>query len=113
MIKVLCGLPCTYMIIQIKVGRIPNFPKSGKDEYIFLHPVGELMIFYDPIDKSDVGVTDYPISKALDYLYSPMVIVENLLEALVQATKDNKEKFKEMKMALRIVRALADDRENR
>jgi len=42
-----------------------------------------------------------------------MVIVENLLEALVQATKDNKEKFKEMKMALRIVRALADDRENR
>ena len=46
------------------------------------------------------------------YLYEPNVILQNLILAVSEGAKKNREKVRELDFALRLVKALSDDRNN-
>lgn len=69
-----------------------------------------LAICYDvpgrPIQEPDVSV-----DKVLEALYDPMKILENLIAALTRAAESNKALITELKLAMRIVKALSNNEE--
>jgi hypothetical protein len=54
---------------------------------------------------------DVSVEAVLDYLYEPMKILENVIAVLTELAEANKEKIAELKVALRLIKALSDDEE--
>jgi hypothetical protein len=55
----------------------------------------------------------YPVHEELvSYLYEPNVILQNLILAVSEGAQKNREKVRELDFALRLVKALSDDRNN-
>ena len=54
---------------------------------------------------------DVSVEAVLDYLYEPMKILENAIAVLTELAEANKEKIAELKVALRLIKALSDDEE--
>jgi hypothetical protein len=53
------------------------------------------------------------IAAEIHHLYSPIKILENLILALIEAAQKNKEKFRELEFALRFIKALSNEEENK
>jgi hypothetical protein len=96
---------------RIPIGKIQRFQKTGSVEQVQLDPYGGIVVIFDPIKKGDFGIEEFSVSQALDYLYSPSVILQNLIVALVKAGKKNERRISDLKMALRLVKAISDDGE--
>jgi hypothetical protein len=52
------------------------------------------------------------VGDVFDHLYTPTKILENTILALIEASEKNKNKVKELLLALRLVRALFEENEN-
>jgi hypothetical protein len=48
------------------------------------------------------------VAQVLDDLYNPTKILENVIVALIQASEQNREKVRELRLALRFVNAMFD-----
>jgi len=55
----------------------------------------------------------FPVHEEIvSYLYEPNVILQNLILAVSQGAQKNREKVSELDFALRLVKALSNDRNN-
>jgi hypothetical protein len=64
------------------------------------------------IDTED-EIVRTSIAAEIHYLYHPIKILENLVIALIEAAQKNKEKFRELEFALRFIRTLYNEGENK
>lgn len=85
---------------SIRVGTVFHEP-TGIDLPIRLS--GDNLV----LDDIDDSIHTISISSYLSDLDSPIVILENLIPALIQAAQKNKEKMKEFEISLRFLKALS------
>ena len=82
---------------------------------IFLDPDLSKSVFLKYISLAGEGRRPslFPLHEELvSYLYEPNVILQNLILAVSEGAKKNREKVRELDFALRLVKALSDDRNN-
>lgn len=98
---------------RIIVGRCISYTDSDLTEVssydtICLEEAG--LIYYD--ESSDPKIAwpnSTSVSKVLPYLFKPFKILENLVLELTRAAEINRDKIKELNLALRFVRALSEE----
>ena len=88
---------------QIDVGEVEGLKK------IRLH--SNMWISLWDVNDADKVEPDVSVEAVLDYLYGPMKILENAITVLTELAQANKEKITELKFAMRIVKALSDNKE--
>ncbi|HEX5892973.1 MAG TPA: hypothetical protein VFY41_08935, partial [Nitrososphaeraceae archaeon] len=88
---------------QIEVGEVLGLKK------IWLH--SNMWISVWDVNDADKVEPDVSVEAVLDYLYQPMKILENVIVVLTELAGANKEKIAELKVTLRLIKALSDDEE--
>ncbi|HEY7082586.1 MAG TPA: hypothetical protein VH500_23085, partial [Nitrososphaeraceae archaeon] len=63
---------------------------------------------YSEPEGDEEDIRRYKVTNELGSLYKPTKILNNLILTLIESAEQNKEKMKELEMALRLVKALSD-----
>lgn len=95
--------------IEIVVGAMRGIGGDReKPRYLSLNIYGGIMCYEDAQEEKDPS---HNLGACLEfgYIYRPTKILENLLTALIRGAEHNKEKIKELKVALRVIKSLASN----
>jgi Post-segregation antitoxin CcdA len=93
-----------YNTSALEVGTTHNKLTGPAGSPIFFHPHGGFVY-----NTEDGGYGEYRLEETIGHLYPPSKILSNLVTDLIEAAEANKEKIKELEMALRFVKVLATD----
>jgi hypothetical protein len=95
---------------KVEVGLYHN-GLADNNESLTIYPI---QLDASGLTISTKDVTWNPsLSEPLSNLYSPIKILENLVIAIIESSTTNKEKIKELRLALRFIKTFFDEEENK
>ena len=95
----------------VEVGRDIDHNAVLKISLVYLSK--SVFLTYIPLAGEGRRPSLFPVHEELvSYLYEPNVILQNLILAVSEGAQKNREKVRELDFALRLVKALSDDRNN-
>jgi len=95
----------------VEVGR--DIDHNAVLKISLVHLSKSVFLTYIPLVGEGRRPSLFPVHEELvSYLYEPNVILQNLILAVSEGAQKNREKVRELDFALRLVKALSDDRNN-